>query len=46
MPRDHFKKVFFSPYFRTEHYYKNTADGKLEQKIETFLKRIFKRKRK
>lgn len=44
MGRDHFKKVFFSPYFQSNHYKNETQGGKLEKKIENFFKKFFKKK--
>jgi hypothetical protein len=44
MPRDHFKKVFYSPYFQSDHYKEESAGGIIESKIENFFKKIFKRK--
>jgi hypothetical protein len=43
MPRDHFKKVFYSPYFQSDHYKNESAGGKIEKKIEFFFKKIFKK---
>lgn len=40
MGRDHFSKTFHSPYFQSEYYKKETPGGKLETKIENFLKRL------
>lgn len=42
MPRNHFAKTMFSPYFQSDHY-KETTAGKQEEKIEKFLKNILKR---
>lgn len=41
MTRDHFSKVMQSPYFQSDHYLEDSAAGKLEGKIENFLKKIF-----
>jgi len=46
MTRDHFSKVMQSPYFRSRHYQEDSHAGKLEAKVENFLKKIFKRKKK
>jgi hypothetical protein len=47
MTRDHFSKVMQSPYFRSRHYQEDSHAGKLEAKIENFLKKfLFKRKKK
>jgi hypothetical protein len=46
MTRDHFSKVMQSPYFRSRHYQEDSHAGKLEGKIENFLKKLFKRKKK
>jgi hypothetical protein len=46
MSRDHFSKTMHSPYFRTEHYKKETPGGQIETRIENFLKKIFKREKK
>jgi hypothetical protein len=46
MPRDHFSKVFSSPYFQTDFYKNETPGGKMEKKIELFfikIKKIFKK---
>jgi hypothetical protein len=43
MPRDHFKKVFYSPYFQSDHYTNESPGGKIEKKIENFFKKIFKK---
>jgi len=40
MGRDHFKKVFFSPYFQSNHYKQESRGGKLEKKIENWFKKI------
>jgi hypothetical protein len=37
MPRDHFSKMFFSPYFQTDYYKNETPGGKMEKKIELFF---------
>jgi hypothetical protein len=47
MPRDHFSKMFFSPYFQTDYYKNETRGGKMEKRIELFflkIKEIFKKK--
>jgi hypothetical protein len=44
MPRDHFKKVFYSPYFQSNHYKEESAGGRIESKIENFFKKFFKGK--
>lgn len=43
MPRDHFKKVFYSPYFQSDHYKNESKGGIVEKKIENFFKRLFKK---
>lgn len=43
MGRDHFKKVFFSPYFQSNHYKNETPGGKLEKKIENWFKKFLKK---
>jgi hypothetical protein len=43
MPR-HFSKVFFSPYFQSDHYKEEQVGGIVESKIENFFKKIFKKK--
>jgi hypothetical protein len=43
MPR-HFSKVFFSPYFQSDHYKEEQPGGIIESKIENFFKKIFKKK--
>lgn len=40
MARDHFSKVFHSPYFQSKYYKEETPGGKFETKIENFLKRL------
>lgn len=45
MSRDHFSKVMHSPYFQTDHYKNESLGGKLENKIEKFLKKLFKREK-
>jgi len=44
MPRDHFSKVFHSPYFQSDHYKEESAGGVIESKIENLLKKIFRKK--
>jgi hypothetical protein len=46
MTRDHFSKVMQSPYFQSDHYREDSHAGKMEGKIENFLKKIFKREKK
>jgi hypothetical protein len=46
MPRDHFKKVFYSPYFQSDHYQHESAGGKIENRIESFFKKLFKKEKK
>ncbi len=46
MPRDHFKKVFYSPYFQSDHYKNESPGGKIERKIENLFKIIFKKEKK
>lgn len=46
MGRDHFKKVFFSPYFQSNHYKNETTGGKIEKKIESWFKKFFKKEEK
>lgn len=46
MTRDHFSKVMQSPYFQSDHYREESHAGKIEKKIENFLKKIFKREKK
>jgi len=43
MGRDHFKQVFFSPYFQSKHYQEESQGGKLERKIENWFKKKFKK---
>lgn len=43
MGRDHFKKVFFSPYFQSDHYKNESPGGKFEKKIENWFKKILKK---
>jgi len=43
MPR-HFSKVFFSPYFQSDHYKEEQVGGIVESKVENFFKKIFKKK--
>lgn len=45
MPR-HFSRIFFSPYFQSDHYKDEVAGGIVESKIENFFKKIFKKKEK
>jgi hypothetical protein len=45
MPR-HFSKVFFSPYFQSDHYKEESAGGIIESKIEGFFKKLFKKEKK
>ena len=40
MGRNHFQKVFHSPYFQSQYYKEETPGGKLETKIENLLKKI------
>lgn len=42
MTRDHFKKVMESPYFKTDAY-SESPGGQFENKIFSFLKKIFKK---
>ena len=44
MPR-HFSKVFFSPYFQSDHYKKENVGGILESKIEKFFNKIMKKEK-
>ena len=46
MARNHFAKTFSSPYFQSSFYKNDTPGGKLESKIERFLKRFFKAEKK
>ena len=46
MPRDHFKQVFYSPYFQSDHYKNESQGGIVEKKIENFLKKLFKKEKK
>lgn len=39
MPRNHFAKTMFSPYFQSDHY-KETPAGKQEEKIWQFFVKI------
>lgn len=39
MPRNHFSKTMFSPYFQSEHY-KETEAWKNEEKIYNFFAKI------
>lgn len=41
MGRNHFAKTFQSPYFQSDYYKKETPGGKLETKIENWLKKVF-----
>ena len=50
MPRDHFKKVFYSPYFQSDHYKNESNEFRIQSKIEKiflgnpffeFLKKVF-----
>ena len=43
MGRDHFSKTFASPYFQSSYYKNETTGGKLEQRIERWFKRFFKK---
>ena len=40
MPRDHFSKMFFSPYFQTDYYKNETPGGKIEQKINYLYNKL------
>jgi hypothetical protein len=40
MPRDHFARVFKSPYFQTDHYRNETPAGKTEQKINYLYNKL------
>ena len=40
MGRNHFAKVFHSPYFQSDYYKEETPGGKFETKVENFLKKI------
>lgn len=44
MPR-HFSKVFFSPYFQSNHYKEENVGGMMESKIEGFFKKLFKKEK-
>jgi hypothetical protein len=44
MPR-HFSKVFFSPYFQSDHYKEESRGGIVESKIEGFFKKLFKKEK-
>jgi hypothetical protein len=46
MSRDHFSKVLHSPYFRTDYYQNESPGGKMEKKIEGFLKKLFRKEKK
>jgi hypothetical protein len=46
MPRDHFKKVFYSPYFQSEHYKNESPGGVIEKRLESLLKKLFKKEKK
>jgi hypothetical protein len=46
MARDHFSKAFQSPYFQSNFYKNETPGGKIEAKIENFLKKLFKKEKK
>ncbi len=46
MPRDHFKKFFYSQYFQSDNYKNESPGGKLEKKIENFFKKLFKKEEK
>lgn len=46
MTRDHFSKAFQSPYFQSNFYKNESPGGKMERKIESILKKIFKRGKK
>ena len=39
MPRDHFAKTMFSPYFQSDHY-KDTATGQKEEQFYQSLRKI------
>jgi len=39
MPRDHFSKRMFSPYFQSKHY-QETAEAQNEEKVWQFFVRI------
>jgi len=42
----HFSKQMFSPYFQSDHYKNESNEIKMQNKIESFFKKIFKRKNK
>ena len=44
MPRDHFSKMFSSPYFQSSYYQNETHGGRLEKRIEKFVKKILRKK--
>ena len=44
MPR-HFSRVFFSPYFQTDHYKDEKPGGIMESKIERFFNKLFKKEK-
>ena len=43
MTRDHFKQVYTSPYFQSEHYKNETAGGIAEKKLVARIKSILSR---
>jgi hypothetical protein len=46
MGRNHFAKTFASPYFQSDYYKNETSGGRLEQRIERWFKRFFKKEKK
>lgn len=40
MPRDHFKKAMFNPYFQSKYYKEESREGVLEKKVIESLKKI------
>lgn len=44
MPRDHFSKMFSSPYFQSDFYKNESVGGRMEKRIEKFVKKILRRK--
>jgi len=45
MARDHFKQVFYSPYFQSDHYKEESKGGIVERKLEILFKKLFKKEK-
>lgn len=45
MTRDHFKQVYTSPYFQSDHYRNETAGGIAEKKLKARIKNLLSRLR-